>query len=68
MRAGRAHLRLTLEANLRLAATEGRTRLLITHRPVAAAEVDQIIRLGRPRQPETTAWALVPTGPLAAAL
>jgi ATP-binding cassette subfamily C protein CydC len=51
-----------------LAATEGRTRLLITHRPVDAAEVDQIVRLGGSRQTETAARALVPTGPLAAAI
>jgi len=48
-----------------LTATEGRTRLLITHRPVDAAEVDQTIRLGGTRQTGTAARALVPTGPLA---
>ena len=52
-----------------LAATEGRTRLLITHRPVGAAEVDQIARLdGTHRQTAAAARALVPTGPLTAAV
>ena len=51
-----------------LAATEGRTRLLITHRPVDAAEVDQIVRLGVTGPMETTPRALVPTGPLTAAV
>ena len=51
-----------------LAATEGRTRLLITHRPVDAAEVDQIVRLGVSGPMETTPPALVPTGPLTAAV
>ena len=50
-----------------LAATEGRTRLLITHRPVDAADVDQIVRLddrhspgGRrdKRQPQHGPWSL----------
>jgi ABC-type transport system involved in cytochrome bd biosynthesis fused ATPase/permease subunit len=51
-----------------LAATRGRTRLLITHRPVNAAEVDQIVRLGPTRPMETTPRALVPTGPVTAAV
>jgi ATP-binding cassette, subfamily C, bacterial CydCD len=34
-----------------LAATRGRTSLLITHRPVGAAEVDQIVRLGSAQRP-----------------
>ena len=60
-----------------LAATEGRTRLLITHRPVDGADVDQIVRLdgaggsspdGMERQTAAGARALVPTGPLAAAV
>ncbi|MGO9783457.1 MAG: thiol reductant ABC exporter subunit CydC [Streptosporangiaceae bacterium] len=34
-----------------LAATRGRTSLLITHRPVDAAGVDQIVRLGDPQRP-----------------
>ncbi len=49
-----------------LAATEGRTRLLITHRPVGAAEVDQIVRLdGTHRQTTAAAQTLVPTRPAA---
>ena len=49
--------------------------LLITHRPVDAADVDQIVRLdaaggsspgGTQRQTAAVARALVPTGPLAA--
>ena len=51
-----------------LAATEGRTRLLITHRPVDAAEVDQIVRLGAAGPMETAPRALVPTVPLTAAV
>ena len=57
-----------------LAATGGRTRLLITHRAVAAGDVDQIVRLGgapdvaAPRPTADTARALVPTSPVAAAV
>ena len=51
-----------------LTATEGRTRLLITHRPVDAAEVDQIVRLGAAGPMETAPRALVPTVPLTAAV
>ena len=40
-----------------LAATRGRTSLLITHRPVDTAGVDQIVRLADTQRP-----AMLPTG------
>ncbi|HEY4461876.1 MAG TPA: thiol reductant ABC exporter subunit CydC, partial [Streptosporangiaceae bacterium] len=54
-----------------LTATEGRTRLLITHRPVSPSEVDQIVRLEcgpRPLAHRRQPFALVNSGSGAAAI
>ena len=52
-----------------LDATEGRTRLLITHRPVSSSEVDQIVRLAGPAgQKAVRPWPLVPKPRMATAV